>query len=161
MLDAKSKKILENKIYKILKESMFENGDLGFTPDYSLDMLEKKKKHDRYRQDTKSKTERPDSHDSDDQKEAEVMKWLHSAQEKHSQLAYNLFPDITKDAARSLFSKKYRQEDNEGNSYHFDEEEINKLYNMKDDFLDAITENKYTADDIKRIIAESIKKYLK
>ena len=42
---------------------------------------------------------------------------------------------MTKDAARSLFSKKYNGE-SQGKEYEFNELEINKLFNMRDTFID-------------------------
>ena len=64
-----------------------------------------------------------------------VYKWLDSAQELHSVLSYELYPNMTKDAARSLFSKKYNGE-SQGKEYEFNELEINKLFNMRDTFID-------------------------
>ena len=68
-------------------------------------------------------------------KQDAVLKWLDSAQELHSVLAYQLWPDKKRDSARSLFSKKYRGHDDDGKEYHFDESEINSLYDMRDDFI--------------------------
>lgn len=74
----------------------------------------------------------------EDGKESTVMKWLNSAQNLHSVLAYRLWPDVDKDAARSLFSKKYRGEDSEGKRYQFSGEEINSLYNMCNSYINKI-----------------------
>ena len=63
------------------------------------------------------------------------MKWLDSAQELHSVLAYELWPEKDEDSARSEFSKKYRGEDDRGREYQFDDDEINTLYNMRSDFI--------------------------
>ena len=68
-----------------------------------------------------------------------VMKWLNSAQELHSVLAYKLWPKRDKDAARSLFSKKYRGKDADGKVYGFSDEEITTLFNMKDRYIDKIS----------------------
>ena len=70
-----------------------------------------------------------------------VDRWLDSAQQLHSQLAYRLWPDMDKDEARSLFSKKYRGKDASGKEYAFDDDEINTLYNMKDKFISQIENN--------------------
>ena len=117
MLTETEKEKLVNRIYKLVKESIDENGYFeNFFP-------EKKESHE--------------SHDSKEisAKKDAVLKWLDTAQELHSILAYELWPDMDEDAARSLFSKKYRGHDNDGKPYHFDDEEINDLYNMRDDFI--------------------------
>ena len=68
-----------------------------------------------------------------------VIKWLNSAQELHSVLAYRLWPSRNKDSARSLFYKKYRGGDSDGNEYSFTNIEINKLFNMKNRYIDKIS----------------------
>ena len=60
-----------------------------------------------------------------------------------STLAYELYnvtnaSEDDKATYRSLFSKKYRGEDSNGNHYDFTPEEINSLYNMKDRFIKKI-----------------------
>lgn len=72
------------------------------------------------------------------EKRTEVMKWLSSAEQKHSVLSKKLWPDRDKDAARSLFSKKYRGHDADGKAYSFTDEEITLLFNMKDRYVDKI-----------------------
>lgn len=117
MLTLKEKKILEERIYNILKESVFEVSD-----------------------------SQPREKESDNEKEGKrksVMKWLKSAQQLHSTLAYELYnvtnaSEDDKATYRSLFSKKYRGEDSNGNHYDFTPEEINSLYNMKDRFIKKI-----------------------
>lgn len=72
-----------------------------------------------------------------------VMRWLDSAQELHSVLAYKLFnakSQNEKDAARSLFSKKYRGALNDnGSAYSFTDVEINDLANMLNTFQEKIS----------------------
>lgn len=149
MLNEAQKEILKKKINSILEESYPMS--LGFVPDNNVDIFEKKKKH----KDTEGGKHHKEEH-IDSEKRKQVMRWLASAQEKHSQIAYRLFPDIDKDTARSEFSKKYHGEDADGNTYNFDTHELNTLYNIMNDFLEKLTENK-----IKKIVSESIKKYLK
>ena len=115
-MNAKQKTILENKIYNLIKESFFENN-------YIENGFYEKKEHD------------SEEGDSLQNKREVIMKWLDSAQELHSVLAYELYPDLTQDGARSEFSKKYRGEDDEHKPYEFDEKEINKLYNLRSDFI--------------------------
>lgn len=108
------KLILENKIYSLLKQTLFEEKD-------------------------NSK-----DNDGDSVKRQEVQKWLDSAQQLHSVLAYKLWKKeksrkSQKAAARSLFSKKYRGHDNNGKPYSFTPSEITSLYNMKDSFIEQIS----------------------
>jgi hypothetical protein len=72
-----------------------------------------------------------------------VMKWLKSRQQLHSVLAYTLYnkqnaDEDEKATVRSLFSKKFRGKDANGNNYYFSDDEIVKLFNMKDRFIDKI-----------------------
>lgn len=120
MLSKRQKTLLENHIYKLLQESIFENGY------FENAFLEKKGKSAKH-------NEEPEV---DDEKRNSIIKWLDSEQELHSVLAYELWPEKDKDEARSLFSKKYRGEDNTGKSYEFSPEEINTLYNLRNDFID-------------------------
>lgn len=102
-------------------------------------------------------------------KRAEVMRWLESNQNKHSVLAYKLYPSISKDGARSKFSKKYRGEDKNGHKYDFDPAEINRLYNMKNSFIRKIQETMnlieifdvLTESEIKNVISKTVAKYIK
>lgn len=126
-LDAKQKALLENRIYKLIKESFTENSffENGF--------FEKKDDNDSEKHHKKTEGE-----ESALQNKREViMKWLDSEQELHSVLSYKLWPDKDKDQARSDFSKKWRGEDSTGKPYEFDDEEINRLYNLRSDFISS------------------------
>ena len=128
MLTNRQKQLLEKRIYNLIKESIFEN---GFDENYFMERGEgRREKHD-----TGVKSSEKGEKNNLSGKEELVYKWLDSAQEIHSVLAYELYPDLTKDGARSQFSKKYRGEDDNGKQYKFDELEINKLFNMRDDFI--------------------------
>ena len=128
MLTNRQKQLLEKRIYNLIKESIFEN---GFDENYFMERGEgRREKHD-----TGVKSSEKGEKNNLSGKEELVYKWLDSAQELHSVLAYELYPDLTKDGARSQFSKKYRGEDDNGKQYKFDELEINKLFNMRDDFI--------------------------
>lgn len=124
MLTESEKAKLVNKIKKLVRESIAENS-------YFENVFPEKKEavHD-YDADSNKHDDKEISSKKDS-----VLKWLDTAQELHSVLAYELWPDMDEDTARSLFSKKYRGHDDDGNSYHFDDEEINDLYNMRDDFI--------------------------
>ena len=71
---------------------------------------------------------------NNDNKRNAVMKALKDNVYKHSEIAYKLYDchsQSEKDTARSLFSKKFRQEpDDDGQVRTFDDNEVNKLYNM-------------------------------
>lgn len=121
MLSKRQKTLLENHIYKLLQESIFENG-------YFENAFFEKKKESSKKHDSKPEV--------DDEKRTSIIKWLDSEQELHSVLAYELWPEKDKDEARSLFSKKYRGEDNTGKKYEFSPEEVNTLYNLRNDFID-------------------------
>ena len=143
MLSKKQKTLLENQIYKLLKESMFENnfGENVYGENfYQEDAKKKKKRIETKHHDDDEHFEHKKHHEHDDDrnetgKRESVMKWLDSAQELHSVLSYELWPGKDEDTARSLFSKKYRGEDNEGKHYEFSPEEINSLYNLRGDFI--------------------------
>ena len=124
MLNETQKKAFINSLKKIIRESMFED-NFSATPYFYEDGDNKKdgEKHEKSDRETTSKR-------------SIVMKWLATAQELHSVLAYQLYPSLTKDGARSEFSKKYRGEDDEHKPYEFDEVEINKLYQMRNDFIE-------------------------
>ena len=122
MLTEKEKKLLEDKIYSMLKESIFEDSI--------------------FEDGDNNQSEQPTGQNKDAKRKS-VMKWLNSAQQLHSQLAYNLWgktqsTENEKATARSLFSKKFRGEDADGKKYSFNDDEINTLYNMKDSFIDKI-----------------------
>lgn len=119
-LTEKQKAILENKIYNLIKESFNEN-----------DFLE----NGYFEAEKKDGEEKGGEDSSLENKRDMIMKWLDSEQELHSVLAYELWPDKDKDQARSDFSKKWRGEDNTGKPYEFDDEEINRLYNLRNDFI--------------------------
>ena len=116
------KLILENKIYYLLKEMFFEEPKEGNSSSDSSSSNEKRGRRD------------------------SVMKWLNSAQELHSVLAYELFlgknktnaTDSEKATARSLFSKKFRGHDADNKPYSFNDDEINNLYGMKERFINRI-----------------------
>lgn len=120
-LSKEQKTLLENKIYRLLKESFFEN-------DFMENLALEKKKG-------KSKKNDEDDDSSIENKRELIMKWLDSEQELHSVLAYKLWPDKDEDQARSDFSKKWRGEDSTHKPYSFDDKEINVLYNLRNDFI--------------------------
>lgn len=119
--------------------------------------------------DDDSDSDEPYSVEQDDKeteiRRKDVMNWLDSNQNKHSVLSYKLYPNISKDGARSKFSKKYRGEDKNGHKYVFSPMEINRLYNMKNSFIEKIQEsadvfNCLNEDEIMAIIENTIKRYL-
>lgn len=87
-------------------------------------------------------------------KKNSVLKWINSAQIDAAVLCKQLWPHMNQDTARSLFSKKRRGHDANGIPYSFNDDEINKLFNMKDRFISRIDESK--DNRIKDIIDESI-----
>lgn len=129
MLTKKQKLQLENKIYNLINEGIFED---AFTENLY------------YEDNDSSYDDKKDNRKTDKDSEVDtnarqmVDRWLDSAQQLHSQLAYRLWPGMDKDEARSLFSKKYRGEDAEGKTYSFNDKEIDTLYNMKDRFISKI-----------------------
>ena len=151
------RELLESKIYDLIKESFLENG-------YTENVFpEKKSKRD----------DEGDEKEFDETKKGLIMKWLDSAQELHSVLAYQLWPDKDKDSARSLFSKKYRGQDDDGKTYEFDPSELNRLYNLRNDFISSakLDESKTNKNmkkntiklneaQLRKIVAESVKNVL-
>lgn len=131
-LTESQKSKLKTRIKNILREAMFENG-------YYENIFPEAGKKETAHQMKNSKEKPGYDGDGTDKKRNEVMKWLDSAQELHSILAYRLWPEKDEDEARSLFSKKYRGEDAEGHDYSFDDDDINKLFNMKDRYIDEIS----------------------
>ena len=129
MLTKKQKLQLENKIYNLINEGIFED---AFTENLY------------YEDNDSSDDDKKDNQKTDKDSEVDtnarqmVDRWLDSAQQLHSHLAYRLWPGMDKDEARSLFSKKYRGEDSEGKTYSFNDKEIDTLYNMKDRFISKI-----------------------
>jgi hypothetical protein len=140
MLNNRQKRLLENQIYRMLKESMFENGF------YENGFFEKENEHKHHDEEEHEDEEHAhyegdsESRGDIEHKREIVMKWLDSDLELHSTLAYELYPDKRgnendEGAARSLFSKKYKGKDPTGKPYSFDSEEINKLYNLRNKFI--------------------------
>lgn len=121
MLTENQKRQLINRIKGLVRESIEENG-------YFENIFPEKKE-------TQKKDAKRDEENSKGRRGL-VLKWLDTAQELHSVLAYELWPEKDEDAARSEFSKKYRGEDNMGRKYQFDDDEINTLYNMRGDFIE-------------------------
>lgn len=124
MLNEAQKEKLINHIEKLVRESIMEN-------EYFENMFPEAKKQKKHH-DSEHKDKDIDGNRN---KKTAVLKWLDTAQELHSVLAYELWPDKDEDTARSEFSKKYRGHDDDGKPYHFDEDEINTLYNMRGDFI--------------------------
>ena len=116
MLNESQKKRLVKSLKKIIKESMYEN---GISAPY-------------FYEDGASEADKEKNSSS---KRSSVMKWLATAQELHSVLAYKLYPDLTRGGARSEFSKKFRGEDDQHKPYEFDTNEINQLYHLRNDFI--------------------------
>ena len=142
MLNNRQKKLLENQIYRMLKESMFENGF------YENGFFEKEHEHEHKHNDEDEEKHEHHDHDDDEgensasleHKRDIVIQWLDSDLDLHSTLAYELYPDMVgneneKGSARSEFSKKYKGKDSTGKPYSFDSEEINKLYNLRNKFI--------------------------
>ena len=67
-----------------------------------------------------------------------VLKWLKNEQTNNASIARDLWPDMNEDTARSLFSKKLRGHDADGNSYSFTDTEISKLFNIKNKFISKL-----------------------
>lgn len=122
MLTENQKRLLVNKIKRLVRESIEENG-------YFENIFPEKK------EEGEKKHKKDSENDEVRNRRQLVMKWLDSAQELHSVLAYELWPEKDEDSARSEFSKKYRGEDDRGREYQFDDDEINTLYNMRSDFI--------------------------
>ena len=130
MLTKKQKLQLENRIYNMINEGVFED---AFTENLYYEDNDSSKEDDK-EDDEKSEKDKKENSNARQM----VDRWLDSAQQLHSQLAYRLWPGMDKDEARSLFSKKYRGEDAEGKEYSFNDREIDTLYNMKDRFISKI-----------------------
>lgn len=118
MLTPSQKRLLENKIYGAMKQVLLREAE---EREPNTEQAQKNKQA----------------------KRQSVQRWLDSAQQLHSTLAYRLMgvehaSEVEKATARSLFSKKYRGEDADGKPYSFSDDEINTLYNMKDDFIEKI-----------------------
>lgn len=126
MLTKNEKRILENHIYRLIKESIFEmDNPMG-------GMFEVKKKLT----DKKYQEKQMNRGDMNARKNY-VMKFLDDNKTLHSTLSYKLWPNKDEDSARSLFSKKYNGE-SEGKHYSFSPKEINRLYNMVTSFVNGM-----------------------
>lgn len=134
MLTENQKQELINHICGLVKESIMEN---GFYENLFPEGRHKNKKRsiDPNIGKAKKNKKKVKEKDGDKNKKIAVLKWLDTAQELHSVLAYDLWPEKDEDTARSEFSKKYRGHDDDGNPYHFNQDEINTLYNMRSDFI--------------------------
>lgn len=150
-MNAREKKLLEEKIYRILKESMYEEfmGEEG-------NLNNKEQKDDAGVNSSRLNPEdgRRNKRAPED-KEQEVIQWLKDDQENNAAVARELWPGKDEDAARSEFSKKVRGKDANGKSYSFDAKDVNRLYNIKNRFINKIDESKLT-----NMISESIKRHL-
>jgi hypothetical protein len=72
-----------------------------------------------------------ESDNDTDMKRNAVMKALKDSKYNHAQLAYKLWPDMDKNTARSLFAKMANgTPDNDGVVRHFNDEDVNSLYQM-------------------------------
>ena len=118
MLTESQKRMLENKLYHLIKESFFEQEDRNYS-------------------DRDQKDQRKNTKASEDKTES-VIKWLNSDQVDQAAIARELWPGTDEDAGRSLFSKKLRGHDADGKPYSFSSDEINTMYNMKDRFIQHI-----------------------
>lgn len=112
MLTEKQEKLLKNKIKKIIRETIEENNFFETKDNNKFDSGE------------------------NSQTRQEIEKWVDSALQKDSTLAYELWPDKDEDSARSLFAKKANGRDANGNKYEFTDPEIVKLANIKDDYIE-------------------------
>ena len=118
MLTKKQKTLLENYIYTALKKKIDENVW------YEGGIFDNSKKDGKDSERDDDKSARRDT----------VMQWLDSDLDLHSVLSYELWPNKDEDSARSLFSKKYRGDD-QGKHYEFTPEEINTLYNLRGKYI--------------------------
>lgn len=152
MLTENQKRRLENHIYNLLRESLWENfiGEEsdGYEDNSELsyrgneEEFHKKKKHNKNKHEhSDSKGDGEKKHNG--KKRKEVMAWLSSSEDEDT-LSYSLnHADIMRklwhpkdkeeeDELRSLFSKKLNHSLNDnGSEYDFSDEEINTLYNIK------------------------------
>lgn len=123
MLTESQKNDLISKISSLVRESIKENA-------YFENLYQEN-------QNKKSKEEEKEDEHSEENKNKKdiVFKWLDSSQQLHSVLAYKLWPLMKKSTARANFSKNYHGKDSNGNKYEFNSHEINKLYNLRNDFI--------------------------
>ena len=143
-MDAKQKKLLEDKIYNLIKEGMFED----VMPETDSVKSDYEKAHDNVDDRKSSRASR--------ERERNVIKWLTDDQENNAAVAAQLWPEMDEDTRRSLFSKKLRGHDSDGKSYHFTAEEVNELWKIKNMFVKKIDES-----TLVKMIKESIEKQLK
>lgn len=127
MLTKRQKSILEERIYHLINESIFERGFGAGNVFY---------------EDGKNDDEEHGTSSENENKRDLVMKWLDSEQNLHSVLSYKLWLKSedgpgTKEGCRSEFSKKYNGHDDTGKEYSFSDEEINKLYNLRNAYIES------------------------
>lgn len=146
-MNAREKELLEEKIYRILKESMYEEfmGEEG-----NVQKDDAGANSSRLNPEDGRRNKRASQN-----KEQEVIQWLKDDQENNAAVARELWPNKDEDAARSEFSKKVRGRDASGKPYSFDEKDVNRLYNIKNRFINKINEGKLTS-----MISKSIKRHL-
>ena len=144
-MDSKQKKLLENKIYKMLKEGMFE------------DLMPEKSSYNNNK--SNPSDDRETAHASKSV-EKEIITWLTDKQVDMAAIAAKLWPEKDEDTRRSEFSKKVRGEDNDGKPYHFDKDDMTKLWNIKNTFIDKVNENTITTSKLVEMIKESIENNL-
>ncbi|MCK9543843.1 MAG: hypothetical protein M0R03_17630 [Novosphingobium sp.] len=110
--------LLENKIEKIVNTVV--NG------------LYETKAKDKDKDEKRNKFERADTETTQNSTTQKTTRSkLKNSMIKHSQIAYKLYPKLDKDAARSLFSKKFRNAKNDGdNNYYFNKKELTKINSM-------------------------------
>lgn len=149
-MNAREKKLLERKIYRILKESMYE-GFMGEKNDSA-----KEQKNDigvgssRLNPDDGRRTKRASK-----EVEKKGLKMLRDDKVNMAAFARELWPEKDEDSARSEISKKVKGKDANGKPYHFTEEEMNTIANIDNTVIDKISESKLTS-----MISESIRKHL-
>jgi hypothetical protein len=136
MITEKEKKALKNTIKKLIKEAIEEN--------YYFEDSNTNKKDEKDDKNTENA--------SNEQLRREIEDWVRSEYQLNSTLAYHLWPEKDEDTARSLFAKKAKGQDSDGNAYDFSDAEIVKLANIRT----QLNENK-----LKRIIHNNIRKVLK
>lgn len=117
---------MENKIKQIIRKTVNEAFDKERKRRYVKKIVSEELKK-KLKEATKGKT-------STDMKRKSVMTTLKDPKYNHAQLAYDLYhpqDQGEKDTVRSLFSKKASgKPDNSGSIRSFNDEEINKLYQL-------------------------------
>jgi hypothetical protein len=146
-MNAREKKLLEEKIYRILKESMYEEfmGEEGEAQKDDAGVNSSRLNPEDGRRNKRASQN----------KEQEVIQWLKDDQENNAAVARELWPNKDEDTARSEFSKKVRGKDASGKPYSFDAKDVNRLYNIKNRFINKINESELTS-----MIRKSIKRHL-